>query len=337
MDSGVSDRMRAVENDILPAVHIMGRPVSAMTLRERMAHYAVPGVSIAVIYEGEIEWACGFGVAEAGGHTSVTAETRFQAGSISKSIAAMGALHLTETGALDLDEDVNAYLTSWRVPENQHTAEEKVTLRRLLSHSAGLTVHGFPGYRVDAPLPSVPQILDGDPPANTGPVHVDVEPGAEYRYSGGGYTVVQQILEDVTGTPFAELLRAVVLGPLEMADSTYEQPRSPKWADLAASGHQSDGTLVPGRWHIYPEMAAAGLWTTPTDLARFAIEVQRSYAGRSNRVLSQEMTRLMLTEEREGIGLVFYQSGEGDRSIGFSDPRGQGGPLVIGAHRCKAA
>jgi CubicO group peptidase (beta-lactamase class C family) len=280
-----------------------------------MAHYHVPGLSVAVIDSGRIAWAAGFGVKEAGSNDSVNSETLFQAGSISKPTSALAVMRLVQEGRLDLDEDVNRKLKSWKVPENRFTRTEKVTLRRILSHTAGLTVHGFPGYEVGATVPTVVQILDGIRPANTGPVRVDTVPGAISRYSGGGTTVAMLLLTDVTGKPFPALMREMVLGPAGMTHSTYDQPLPPSLAPDAASGHSNTGGLVKGRYHTYPEMSAAGLWTTAPDLARLAIELQRAYAGRSAKVVARPtlltMLRVQPPEVDSGFALGYHVSGSG--------------------------
>ncbi len=307
-DAAFEARIHRVENGLLPAVLVKGAPPATMSLAERMQFYKVPGVSVAVINEGRVEWARGFGVKEAGKSDPVTPETLFQAGSISKPVAALAALRLVQDGRLSLDEDVNAKLVSWKVPENEFTREQKVTLRRLLSHTAGLTVHGFPGYAADVPVPTVVQVLDGTSPAspanpaNTAAVRVDTVPGTLWRYSGGGYTVMQQLLVDVTQKLFPDLLQQTVFEPLGLRHSTYEQPLPTSFAVLAATAH-NNGQPIPGRWHIYPEMAAAGLWTTPADLAQIAIEIQRTLAGHSNKILTPATARQMVTVQMEDYGL----------------------------------
>ncbi len=203
----------------------------------------------------------------------------------------MEALHLVEEGKLSLDEDVNHRLKIWKVPENSFTREKKVTLRGLLSHTAGLTVHGFPGYAIDRPIPSLVQILDGSKPANTPAIRVDAVPGNVGGISGGGYTVMQKLMLDVTGETFPQYIQKAVLTPLGIAKSTYEQPLPADWAKETASGYYSNDSAVKGRWHVYPEMAAAGLWTTPSDLARFAIGVQQAVAGKASSVISQTMAK----------------------------------------------
>jgi len=286
-------------------------------VRAQMAQRQVRGLSLAIIKDGKIAVARAYGVADDSSKAPVTTSTLFQAGSISKPVSALGALHLVEAGKLSLDADVNSTLTSWKVPDNRFTGTEKVTLRRLLSHSAGLTVHGFPGYDVSARMPTVVQVLDGAPPANTAPIRVDTTPGAIWRYSGGGFTVMQQMVVDVTGQAFPQFLQKTVLGPIGMTSSSFEQPLPANLAAHTATGYYADRTPVRGRWHVYPEIAAAGLWTTPTDLAKWAIEVQETLAGRGHGVISPAMARQFVTEQKGGSGLGVGVQGTGP-SLRFS-------------------
>jgi len=286
-----------IERQLRPAVRLAGRPDTAFDLVDRMRFYHVPGVSIAVVDDFRIVYARGYGVTEFGGSQRVDTATLFQAGSISKPVFATGVLALVDQGRVSLDEDINHYLTSWHLPESRFTQQEKVTLRRILSHSAGLTVWGFPGYEAGKPVPTVAQLLDGAPPSNTQAVRNDTTPGARWLYSGGGVTVAQLAVSDVTGEPFPALMRRLVLDRAGMRRSTYEQPLPPARAGEAASGHELPDTPVPGRYHTYPEMAAAGLWTTPADLARWAIAVARSYRGDTGALLPQATARQMLTRQ----------------------------------------
>ena len=297
-------RLARVESQV-PPVEIKGEPPIGLTIEQWMDTFKVPGLSLAVFDQNEIVWAKTYGVKEARGSDPVRLETLFQAGSISKPVAAMAALHFVEAGKWTLDENVNDRLLSWKVPENEFTKEQKVTLRRLLSHTAGTTVHGFPGYAVTAHVPTLVQVLNGEKPANTAPVRVDIVPGTKERYSGGGTTIVQLMMIDQLKMPFPQIMMETVLRPLGLQHSTYEQPLPPARAAMAATGTYADGTSVRGRWHIYPEMAAAGLWSTASDLARIAIEVSKANAGTSARVLSQAMTRQMLTEQKPGVGLGY--------------------------------
>jgi CubicO group peptidase (beta-lactamase class C family) len=296
--------IRDVEGGLLPSVIVKDDPHPGHALSERMAALHVPGVSIAVIHHGAIEWTGGWGVTSIGG-PKVTAETMFQAGSISKPVAAMAALHLVQTGKLSLDADVNTVLTSWKLPDAPVAGGKTVTLRELLTHTGGTTVHGFPGYASDAPVPSLVQVLNGEKPANTPAIRIEAVPGSRWNYSGGGYTIMQLMLIDVTKQPFPKLLHDTVLAPIGMTHSTYQQPLPEEMRAMAATPYEADGKPVPGGAHTYPEMAAAGLWTTPADLARYLIEVERSLKGEANHVLSQAMTKEMLTPGmgRWGLGL----------------------------------
>ncbi|HMA55099.1 MAG TPA: serine hydrolase, partial [Acidobacteriota bacterium] len=251
--------------------------------------------SVAVFDGRRVLWAKGYGVMDSDTKEPVTERTLFVAGSISKPVAAMGALKLVEEGKIGLDRNINDALTSWKLPENELTAGHPVTLRELLSHSGGTTVHGFGGYAEGQAIPSITDILDGK--GNSPAVRVDLEPGKQWRYSGGGVTVMQLALSDVEKAPFPEILRTKVLEPIGMTSSSYEQTFTPERLRLAASGHKADGRVIPGKRHAYPEMAAAGLWTTPTDLAKFAMEVRRAAQGESGKVLSKETAGLMLKRQ----------------------------------------
>lgn len=310
-----------IEHGLLPAVRVTGRD-TAFDILDRMRFYHVPGVSIAVVDGDRVVWARGFGVRQFGGTQPVDTSTLFLAGSISKPVFATGLLKLVEQGKVDLDKDVNIYLKSWHLPESAFTRDQKVTLRRILSHSAGLTVWGFPGYTLGTPIPSVPQVLNGEKPANTQAVRNDTFPGARWRYSGGGITIAQLAATDVTGESFPELMHRLVLRPAGMVHSTYENPPPQPFAGFTSSGHERPDTVVPGGYHVYPEMAAAGLWTTPSDLGRWAISLIRAYHGSKGGPLSPAMVKQMLTPQvdvpsdfaptRSSWGLGVELQGEGD-------------------------
>jgi CubicO group peptidase (beta-lactamase class C family) len=288
----------------------------------------ITGVSLAIIQSGKIVAAKGYGYVDKSYKVRVTPATLFQAGSISKSVAAFGALRLVQDGQLSLDADVNTELRSWQVPENEFTADKKVTLRDILCHSAGLTVHGFAGYARNAPVPTLLQVLNGVLPANSSPIRVDVVPETLWRYSGGGYVVMQQMIIDVTGEPFPKFMKDTVLEPLGMTNSTYEQPLPQDRASEAAAGYYANARAVGGWWHVYPEMAPAGLWTTPSDLARFAIGIQQAFAGTNNPVLSQATVREMLTVQHPALskddGLGVFVAGYDQTLRFFHDGRNGG-------------
>lgn len=303
----IEGRIQRVLAGLRPPIGFAGQPLA--TLADRMTALHVCGVSVAVIHNGSIEWARGFGLTTNDCH-AIGPDTLFQAGSISKPVAAMAVLALVQAGRLDLDADVNSYLRSWKVPANSYTDKEKVTLRQLLSHSAGTTVHGFAGYEAGTPVPTLIEVLNGVPPANNPPIVVDQRPGVRFRYSGGGYTIVQQLLIDVTGKPFAELLDEMVLAPLGMTRTSYRQPLPAGELGNAAMPHTVTGDPVAGGPHIYPELAAAGMWTTPTDLARFDLALLDAWAGRPMPVLSQPAVIQMLTPGlgNYGLGLIVRSS-----------------------------
>jgi CubicO group peptidase (beta-lactamase class C family) len=218
-------------------------------------------------------------------------------------VAALAALRLVQQGKLSLDADVNSYLVDWKIPSSPIANGSPVTLRELLSHTGGINVHGFPGYAVDAPVPNLVQILDGARPANTPPIRIETAPGKEWNYSGGGYIIMQELIVDVTKEPFPEFVQDTVLAPIGMIQSTYQQPLSLGLQLLAAMPYGPDNIPIRGGAHTYPEMAAAGLWATPSDLARYGLEIVTSLRGQSNHVLSPEMTKQMLTPGLGNWGL----------------------------------
>jgi CubicO group peptidase (beta-lactamase class C family) len=298
----VQRHIQHVTSGLTGGVALKGDEHGTHTLADRMKELNVPGVSIAVIHNGKIEWARGFGVRSIGG-PPVNAETMFQAGSISKPLAAMACLRLVQQGKLSLDTDVNTYLTSWKLPSDPVQQGKPVTLRELLTHTGGTTVHGFPGYASNEPVPTLVQVLNGEKPANTPAIRSEAAPGTRWNYSGGGFTIMQQALLDQTKQPFPRLLHDTVLAPIGMTRSTYEQPLPQNLRDNAAVPYHGDDKPVEGGAHTYPEMAAAGLWTTPTDIAKYALEVVHSLDGKANHVLSADMTRQMLTKGMGNWGL----------------------------------
>lgn len=283
------------------------------TIRREMTRREIPGLSIAVIDSGRIVFSRGYGVTRRGG-PPVTEQTLFQAGSISKAVTAVAAMRMVTRGELRLDRDVNEQLASWKLRDTSVAEGEKVTVRHLLSHAGGLNVHGFPGYDLRERLPSAVDVLNGAPGTNTPAVRIENRPGAAWRYSGGGYTILQVLMTDVARTSFPELMQREVLGPAGMSASTFAQPLPATHSPNAATGYFEDGSAVPGGWHAYPEMAAAGLWTTPSDLARFAIAVQRAYRGAPNGILPGAVTSQMLAYQRnDHMGLGFSLKGNGVR------------------------
>ena len=289
--ASVADRIAHIEQGIAPPVMVAGETPTPVSLAERMAALHVPGVGIAVIHKGQIEWARSYGTAGPGAGP-VTADTLFQAASISKPVTATVAMKLAQQKTIDLDIDVGAYLGGWTLPRDADGVGRLVTLRELLHHTAGVNVHGFAGYAPGAPIPTLDQILNGAPPANSEAFRIDTTPGTLWRYSGGGYVIIRKALEDATGTPFAELARRTVLAPAGMIHSTFAQPLPADLQKNAAWPYGADGQPLKEGAHVYPEMTPDGLWTTPTDLARFVVQVQQSLAGHG--LLDPAIAREML-------------------------------------------
>jgi CubicO group peptidase (beta-lactamase class C family) len=286
--SEVTERIKRVERGLWLDPSAWSQRGQRATLAERMAFYCTPGLSVAVINRGELEWARGYGVLEAGKPQPVTADSIFQACSISKHVAMLGALRLVQEGQLDLDEDINRYLTTWKLPPNG-AWQPRVTLRQLLGHTAGLTQNWYRGFRRGAATPTLLQVLEGQPPANTPPVRCALLPGSEFRYSGSHYLVLQQLMSDRTRTEFPELMQALVFEPLGMWHSSYDQTYPETRPNSTAVGHYLGGEPVHGQWRVIPEWAGAGLWTTAADLAQIACEIQRAHRGQPSRLLRKDV------------------------------------------------
>jgi len=289
----VQNRITSVENNLRKWTKIKGQP--EMTLEKRMKYYDVNGISMVVIKDFKIDWAKGYGWADSLTGRPVNNATLFQVGSISKAINGLAILSLVQSGKLDLYKDINEYLQSWKFPYDSLSKGKKISLANLLTHTAGLSGHGFPGYPVDDTIPSLIEILNGIPPANTKAIRSEFEPSLKYKYSGGGTTISQLIVQDVTQQPYHQFMRKTIFDPLGMKTSSYEQPPSVANKNLLATGYRSDGKAVSGNYHIYPEQAAAGLWSNPSELAGFVIEIQQSLLGKSNKILSKEMAANYVT------------------------------------------
>src|SRR5262245_45078470 len=310
-DSSPAVMMARIENIQSPN----RQGLDGFTLRQIMERFHVPGVSVAVIKDFAIHWAKGYGVADVESGAAVENNTLFQAASISKPVAAMAVVRAVQDGRFGLDDDVNTILKSWKIPDGEFTHGRPVTPRALLSHTSGLgDGFGFPGYHPFAPRPTVVEILNGSKPSNVGPVLMERPPFTAYKYSGGGVTVMQLAMTDSFQEPYPALVQRLVLGPVGMSNSAYEQPLSSERDRHAARAHSGGGRAMDTKWHVYPELAAAGLWTTSVDLAKFAIEVQTTALGRSSKVLTPASVREMLSPV-----------GVGDYAVGFSVTKiGQG-------------
>lgn len=336
----VLDKINKVEQSLAGQLVVEGD--SLLNLRQRMEYYRVPAVSIAVIKDFKIDWARAYGYADIKEKRPASPSTQFQAASISKSLNAMAMLKLVQDKKIDLYGDINNYLSSWKFPYDSLAGNKKISLANLLSHTAGLSVHGFRGYEPGDKIPAVVEILDGKAPANSAPVRLTAEPGVRSVYSGGGITISQLMAMDITKKPYQDFAKEAVLKPLGMKHSFFNDPVSEGTSDFA-TGYRATGDQLARKYHVYPEMAAAALWTTPTDIARFIIETQLSLQGKSNKVLSKDMTRLMLTPyidrqaalgvfiEKKG-GMTYFVHGganEGFRSMYYGSTEGGNGVVVM--------
>jgi CubicO group peptidase (beta-lactamase class C family) len=311
------EKIHQVETNLTANIQSGGD--STYNLKDRMAYYHIHGVSIAIIHNYKIEWAKGYGWADDSLKIPVTAQTLFQAGSISKSLNSVGVLKLAQDKKIDLYTDINTYLSGWKFPYDSLSKRKKITVANLLSHTGGLTVHGFGGYEKGDPIPTIEQVLDGKKPANSAAVRSMYEPGLKYEYSGGGITISQLIVMDITHEPYDKFMYDNVLKPLGMTASTYQQPPIDKHPKLVSAAYYPDGKEVKGKYHTYPEQAAAGLWTNPTDLCKYIIETQLAYVGRSHKVLSRQMTSLRLTpyvDKNAALGVFIDSYPDGTKYFG---------------------
>jgi CubicO group peptidase (beta-lactamase class C family) len=337
----VMARISKVENNLGSWYRIEGE--KPFNILERLKFHNIPAVSIAVVKDYKIDWVKAYGMADVSSNTPANTQTLFQAASISKSLNGVGAMKLVQAKKLDLNSDINNYLSSWKFPYDSASGNKRITLANLLSHSAGLTVHGFPGYEVTDSLPTVYQVIDGKSPANTKAVRSQFAPATRVQYSGGGTTISQVIISDVSKKPYNRYMYEEVLMPLGMTSSFYDQPAPAAKRAILATGYQANGNEIKGKYHVYPEQAAAGLWTNPTDLAKYIIEKQLSYQGKSSKVLSQEITRLRLTpviDKEAALGAFIMTKGnatyfshggsnEGFRCQYFGDLENGNGVVVM--------
>ncbi len=338
--SDLQSRIKQVEENLVGTIRVASE--DKWTLEERMVHYKVPGLSIAVVKDYQLDWAKGYGQADVSENRKVTEETLFQAASISKSLNGVGLLKLAQDGKIDLSSDINTYLSGWKFPYDDISKGKKITIGNLLSHTGGLSVHGFRGYGPGEPIPNIVEILDGKTPANSDAVRSIFEPGLREEYSGGGTTITQLIVSDITHTPYDEFMSTNVLEPLGMNNSFFTQPPPQTKLSVLATAYREDGSEVKGKFHIYPEQAAAGLWTNPTDLSKYIIETQVSMEGKSSKVLNQSFTNTRLTPylDKAGLGIFINKVGnneyfehgggnEGFRCIYRGSMKGGNGVVVM--------
>ena len=306
-------RIKAFENGLVDRSERGQKDAQRWSIEERLKAHGVPGASVAIIEDGKIIWSKGYGTKLKGTNNPVDSKTVFSVGSVSKMINAAIILRLVAEGKIDLDKDVNHYLKSWEVPTNQYTKRNKVTLRAILSHTAGFSQHGFADFQPGEKLPSAIETLTGSYPAKHSAVRLMFTPGTEMDYSGGGTTVSQVLVEDVTGLSYLQAATKYVFEPLAMSRSTFQNPLSPSHGNIARA-HDSNGnpTALPRGWEAMPEIAASGLWTSADDLATFNIALLVSTKS-NNGFLPPAIAKDMMTRVKNswhGLGPRLNGKGE---------------------------
>ncbi|MEP6713107.1 MAG: serine hydrolase domain-containing protein [Ferruginibacter sp.] len=344
----IESKIKRIENGLTQEIFSFdSSTINRMNIAERMKYHKVNGVSIAVIENGEIQWTKAYGLSDASTGEKVLTESLFQTASIGKVITALAALKLVRDGKITLEEDINSRLTSFKIAENKFTIKEKVTLRRLLCHSAGFTDdYGFAGYSVTDSIPTLLNILKAQPPANnTKALKVNYVPGSLMRYSGAGYLVIQQLIEDLSGTSFTNYVEKEIFSKLHLTLSTYNYFPDQNGFTIARGHDENGNTDAKEKYHVYPESAAAGFWTTPGDLAKILIEMQQEYNGISDKILNQPLLDSMLTPQFEfndrGLGAAligaervdgFWHAGQnaGYNSLMYATTKtGQGAVVML--------
>lgn len=342
----VESRILEVEQGLtLPAVIPLGRELKTGSMSDRLKTYRVHGASVAVIHEGRLDWSKAYGITDAANPQKVTTGTLFQCASIGKVITALAALKLVEAGKISLDESVNNKLKRWQIPENQYAKSEPVTLRHLLSHSAGLTdEYGFLGYAPDREIPSLLQILNNAPPSNAKkPIVVNRPPGTVEQYSGGGYLIVQLLIEDLSGQNFTDFVQEQLFTPLGLVQTTYDFEPDRDQASTIARGHRTNGKVYKKKkYHLYPEQAAAGPWTTAEDLAKLVIAIQKAISHSDDSLLPQDLILEFISPQMNlrGLGVnlrgiektqAFWHSGQnlGYTGLLYGLTQGGNGAVIL--------
>lgn len=306
----ITNKIKRVENSLNPSL-IFGDSLPNSNLQQRMQETRTKGLSIAVIDNFRIVWAGAYGWADSAEGRKVNLDTRFQAASISKSINSLGILKLIQQGRIDTSADINQYLKRWKFPYDSLSKGKKITILDLLSHTASLTVHGFRGYNRKDIIPDLVRVLDGLRPANSAPVRSFGEPRKRFQYSGGGTTISQLMLEDITGKKYAVWMEKNILKPLGMKNSSFRQP--PADTSNLATGYYGNAVPVNGKFHVYPEQAAAGLWTTPSDLARYIIDCQLTLSAGKGKIVTKELMENRMTpriDTNVALGVFLVQKGK---------------------------
>ena len=283
----------AVEQGLRAPVRFGQETDKTYSVQQRLEYHKVPGISFALIQNGELAWASGYGAVAAASQQAVTVNTLFQAASIAKPVTAFAVMRMQQQRLIDINASIDIYLTSLTLAKGEQTPEAVVSFKNLLDHSSGLTAGGYMGYEKGAAIPSDRQTFNGEAPANTKATSVETTPGTVVSYSGAGYTLAEIALTDHFKQPFEQLMDTWALSPLAMKNSSFVLDYPQQQGVEVALGHDRAGKTINGGWRRHPEQAAAGLWSTATDLARFAIEITKAYQGNST-LLSHAAAREML-------------------------------------------
>ncbi len=303
---GQINKIKKVENNLTETKELIFE--DSVLLRynivDRMKFYKIPSLTMAIINNGKLEWTKAYGYADMETKRLANPTTLYQVASISKSLTGLSIMRLVQKGKLSLTNDIRNYLRTWTFPDNELSKNKLITLRNLLSHTAGLNVHGFIGYAVSDSVPSINQILNGESPANNEAIKPTYPINEHFEYSGGGYTVVRKILDDNISSNYDSLMKALILKPLKMINSTFSQPLSPQYKNYAF-GYDKDMQPLKGHFYIYPEQAAGGLWSTATDIAKFILSIQNDLKGSPGSLLNKKLTVEMLMPVLNNYALGF--------------------------------
>ena len=303
---GQTSKIREIENNLTEVKELLFEDsvIKKYNILERMHFYKIPSVSLAIIENGKIKWVKTYGYADIERKRPANKTTLYQVASISKSVNSLGLMKLIQDGKLSLTNDIRNYLKTWVFPDNEFSKNKIINLKNLLSHTAGLSVHGFIGYSMKDSIPTINQILDGKRPSNNEAVKPIFPIGDHFEYSGGGYTVIRKILDDHISTNYDSLMTALVLKPLKLTNSTFSQPLLSKYKNYAYGTNKEMQTLE-GNYYIYPEQAAGGLWSTATDIGKFIISIQEALKGKPNALINEQLTKEMLTPVLNNYALGF--------------------------------
>jgi len=317
MSDKKEERIQKILDNVV-AVKFEGKPIPVWeekeALSDLMNQFNVPGIGIVLINNYEIEWSKFIGVQDLNSKIEVNSQTLFEAASTTKTLVTVAALHFVEKGLIDLETDVNDYLKDWKIPENEFTKNEKVTLKRLLTHTAGINRPESMYDFEEGSTPTLLDVLNGKSPAKNDPVVVEFEPGSKHQYSNLGYDIIQKLLEDVTGKSLAQLIKEVIFDPIAMNNSSLDYPLPVELNKRAILHHTAEGE-VKGKG-LHPSAYAHGnLSCNPIDLAKFAVEIMQAYQGKSEKILTQEMTKSML-ESHKSFGPTEFM-GLSDQVLGF--------------------